>query len=52
MLHQPATIRTVCPVTGESIQLEVGLDGPAPESDLVVHFALPAARWWEDIGYT
>lgn len=28
---------------GEALELD---------ADLVVHFAVPAARWWDDIGYT
>jgi hypothetical protein len=31
--------------------LEVREGNPAPQ-DCAIHFAVPAARWWEDIIYT
>ena len=52
MLGREATIVSACPLTGEEIRLEVGLDGPASGSEGVVHFALPARQWWVDIGET
>jgi hypothetical protein len=31
----------------------VRVDGGAVSSDAdAVHFSVPAARWWDDIGYT
>ena len=51
MLHQPARVTTGCACCGEAITLEVSLDGP-PGSGEVVHFAVPAARWWHDIVFT
>ena len=51
-MGREAAIETTCPVTGEALRLEVGLDGPAAGSGEVVYFALPARRWWEDIGET
>ena len=47
-----ATIQTECPVSGEPIQLNVGVDGPEPGMPGVIHFAVPASRWWNDIIYT
>ena len=52
MLGREAVIVTKSPVTDEEIRLEVGLAGPAPGAEGVVHFALPARRWWADIGDT
>ena len=45
-------IRTSCPDCAEPLLLDVrggGLDAPA---DHVIHFEVPAARWWDDIGST
>ena len=51
MLGQSATIETHCPVSGELLEILVGLQGPSDLSG-VVHFAVPAVDWWQDIGYT
>jgi hypothetical protein len=51
-LHVDASIRTSCPDCSEPLTLEVrdgSLDAPA---DSLIHFAVPAARWWDDIGST
>ena len=51
-LHADARIRTYCPDCSEPLSLEVregALDAPDKS---VIHFAVPAARWWEDIGAT
>jgi hypothetical protein len=51
-LHADAQIDTSCPDCSESMRLEVR-DGALREpADGVIHFAIPAARWWEDIGAT
>jgi hypothetical protein len=50
-LHAPATIHTRCEQTLEPIIIRVDDNGPEPVS-CVAHFAVPAARWWEDIGFT
>jgi hypothetical protein len=44
-------VRTSCPDCGEPLRLEVrdgGIGGDAG----VVHYATPAAQWWDDIGST
>jgi DNA-binding transcriptional MocR family regulator len=54
----PTRITTHCPDCGDRLELRLQDDGrpqlatdePAPPP--VVHFALPAARWWDDILYT
>ncbi|HEX9824067.1 MAG TPA: organomercurial lyase [Actinomycetota bacterium] len=44
-------VRTWCHDCGDP--LEVGVqDGELRGGEGVAHFAVPAARWWEDIGYT
>ena len=44
-------ISTTCPDCGEPLELRT--EGERILGDeAVVHYALPAARWWEDIGAT
>lgn len=50
-LHAEADVFSRCEQTLEPIQLRVRRDGPDPEP-VVAHFAVPAARWWEDLVYT
>ncbi len=42
---------TMCPTSGELLTLRVN-DGKLTQSDGVVHFAVRAADWWKDIGFT
>jgi hypothetical protein len=44
-------VRTLCPDCAEPLELEVR-DGRVDASDHVVHFGVPAARWYEDVAYT
>lgn len=51
-LEADASIRTYCPDCSEPLSLDVrngALEAPA---EAVIHFAVPAARWWDDIGST
>ena len=51
-LHENGTIDSECPDCGAPIRLEVR-DGELVEGrDLLVHFVVPARRWWEDIAFT
>jgi hypothetical protein len=51
-LQAEARIDTSCPDCSEPMRLEVR-DGALQEpAEGVIHFAVPAARWWEDIGAT
>ena len=50
-LHQNAVIETSDAHTGEPISLEIVNAEPIPQP-CVIHFAVPAARWWEDLIYT
>jgi hypothetical protein len=50
-LGAPSSIHTRCEGSGESLHLEVGLDGPEP-SDWIFHSLVPAAQWWDDIVFT
>lgn len=42
---------TLCPVSGEQLELTV-VDGSLARSEGVIHFAVPASQWWENIGFT
>jgi hypothetical protein len=44
------TLRTHSPATGDDITLTL-IDG-AVRGDALVHFLVPAARFWDDIGFT
>jgi hypothetical protein len=50
-LHTDAVIHTKDGHSGESMTLEVKKGKPAP-APYVVHIAVPAAKWWDDIIYT
>lgn len=48
-----AKITTRCPDCAAAIHLVVeGSQVTAEPDEPVAHFAVPAARWWEDIGFT
>jgi alkylmercury lyase-like protein len=51
MLAEDATISTSCPDCSEPFELRVESDALQP-AEGVAHFALPARRWWQNIGYT
>jgi hypothetical protein len=50
-LRADATITARCGDCDEEIVLEVR-DGTLVRGEGVVHFAVPAARWWENIAFT
>jgi hypothetical protein len=51
VLEAPGTTTTSCPDCGEPLELKVE-DGQPVSSDYVVHYGVPARRWYEDVGYT
>lgn len=51
MLGGDGTISTWCPDCGDDLRVEVR-DGRLDRTDYVVHYAVPAAHWWDDIGFT
>jgi hypothetical protein len=51
MVGADGRVDTSCPDCGERIELRV-TDGELEAVDAVVHFAVPARRWWENIGFT
>ena len=50
-LHTDGRIETSCPDCGEPLAVEVHDSRPS-QPDLLFHCLVPAARWWEDIGFT
>jgi alkylmercury lyase-like protein len=50
-LHADAIIEASDGQNGEPMILEVRNGQPVPQS-CVIHFAVPAAHWWDDIVYT
>jgi len=50
-LHADSSIDTACPDCREPIRLDMR-DGRPSTSDPVFHVLVPAASWWDDIGYT
>lgn len=50
-LHADGDIIASDGFTGEPMSLQVRDGNPIPQ-ECVIHFAMPAARWWEDIIYT
>jgi alkylmercury lyase len=51
VVERDGRVRTLCPDCAEPLELEVR-DGEIEASDYVVHFGVPAARWYEDLAYT
>ena len=51
MLHQDVHIQTSCADCGQALELQV-IGGEVRGLDGVIHFALPARRWWADIVFT
>ena len=51
MLGEPAAIEAACGCCGESMGLAAS-GHATPSGTGVVHFAVPARRWWDDIVFT
>ena len=51
-LHADAHIRTYCPDCSEPLSLDVRDGKLGSLAEGVIHFAVPAAHWWDDIGST
>ena len=50
-LGTDAVIRAPCGDCGEALRLEVG-HGELVHSEGIIHFAVPAHHWWDNIGFT
>ena len=51
MLGSDGVVAATCADCEAPVELRVA-DGALAPSDAVVHFAMPAAKWWEDIVFT
>jgi hypothetical protein len=51
MLRDSARIISACACCGDSITLDIN-DDVLMHAAAMVHFAVPAMRWWEDIVFT
>lgn len=51
-LHADGAIRSLCPDCGDPLELEVRDGRLVRGAELLVHFVVPARRWWDDIGFT
>jgi hypothetical protein len=50
-LHVDSEFATHCPDCGADLHVRVR-DGVPDDTTLVFHVLVPAARWWNDIGFT
>jgi hypothetical protein len=51
MLNQDVRIRTSCADCGQALELKI-IQGSVQGQDGIVHFAIPARHWWDDIVFT
>jgi hypothetical protein len=50
-LHVDSEFDTHCPDCGEALHVRIR-DGQPDDTTLVFHVLVPAAQWWNDIGFT
>jgi hypothetical protein len=50
-LHSEGEVFSRCEQSLEPLHISVRKNGPEPEP-CMIHFAVPAAHWWDDIVYT
>ena len=51
MLSSDGTVTGLCPDCGEEQRLEVRDGELVGAGEHLVHYAVPAAHWWDDIGF-
>lgn len=51
-LHTDGVVESECADCGERLELEVRGGELVRGDDLLVHFVVPARRWWDDIAFT
>ena len=51
MLHRDATIKTACGDCGTAMDVHIR-DGQVQADQGILHFAVPALHWWDDIVFT
>ncbi|MGH7496849.1 MAG: organomercurial lyase [bacterium] len=49
--HRDADIASICGDCGAPLSFQIRNGNPLPQ-ECAVHFAVPAAQWWDDIIYT
>jgi Alkylmercury lyase len=52
LLEADGSVATACPDCGEDLRIQVGDGAIASANVEVVHYGVPANRWYEDVGYT
>jgi hypothetical protein len=52
LLGADGDVSTTCPDCGEPLRVEVREGAVHSPEEPVVHFGVPAARWYEDVGFT
>lgn len=50
-LHTDAVIDAVCTESNKTVQIEIK-NGRVSDSNLLIHFPLPFARWYDDLVFT
>jgi len=51
-LHCDGRVESACACCGDPLRLAVENGALVEGADVLVHFLVPARRWWEDIGFT
>jgi len=51
-LDADGRVESACPDCGGAVELEVVAGELVRGNELLVHFVVPARRWWDDIGFT
>jgi Alkylmercury lyase len=51
-LHTDGSVSSECPDCAEPLELQVRDGALVRGADLLVHFVVPARRWWDDIAFT
>lgn len=52
LLRKPGTIETTCADCAAELRVDVDPTNGPSHPDLIAHFLLPAARWYDDIRFT
>ena len=50
MLGGDGSVHSLCPDCGDNLDVQVR-DGDVLDPGYVVHYVVPAANWWDDIGF-
>ena len=52
LVREPVRIETHCTDCGDPMYFDVDASRDAMRDDAIVHFLVPARRWYDDIGFT